>query len=87
MPVRKFGVAATVMGDHAAFIQQFLFIVAATVSAGQVTKCLSPRVMVFIIAALVGPEQGQCCYSRKKVMGSQEFWAWRVDIGHSLFWA
>jgi hypothetical protein len=87
MPVRKFGVAATVMGDHAAFIQQFLFIVAATVSAGQVTKCLSPRVMVFIIAALVGPGQGQCCYSRKKVMGSQEFWAWRVDIGHSLFWA
>ena len=87
MPVRKFGVAATVMGDHAAFIQQFLFIVAATVSAGQVTKCLSPRVMVFIIAALVGPEQGQCCYSREKVMVSQEFWAWRVDIGHSLFWA
>ena len=87
MPVRKFGVAATVMGDHAAFIQQFRFTVAATVSAGQVTKCLSPRVMVFIIAALVGPEQGQCCYSRKKVMGSQEFWAWRVDIEHSLCWA
>jgi len=23
----------------------------------------------------------------KRVMGSQEFWAWRVDIEHSLFWA
>lgn len=35
MPVRKFGVAATVMGDHAAFIQQFRFIVAALCQQGR----------------------------------------------------
>ncbi len=54
-----FCIAAFLIGNYIAFLQQFRFAVADSVPSEQIPKCLSFLMLAGIIAALLGPEVGR----------------------------
>ena len=51
-----FCLAAFIMGNYAAFMQQFRFAVAESVKTDEVPKCLALLMLAGIVAAILGPE-------------------------------
>ncbi len=54
-----FCLAAFLIGNYIAFLQQFRFAVAESVPSEQIPKCLSFLMLAGIVAALLGPEVGR----------------------------
>lgn len=54
-----FCVASFLIGNYVAFLQQFRFAVAESVSPAQIPRCLSVLMLAGIFAAIVGPELGR----------------------------